>query len=197
MLNSHASILEAIVTTEGELGMHVAPMGPEVSSDFQQWTLKPFQTSTTFANLYRHHRCVVHVCDHSMLLAKAVLGQANGFPANFEPEFGYLLDDACHWFALEVVAWNVEQPRAMAECRVKEQRVIRPFYGWNRAKHAIVELAILVSRAHLLEAGFLEDEVKRLKVLVDKTGGQNEHQAYDLLIQHLRQSLQYLGTDAS
>ncbi|MFN9913766.1 MAG: DUF447 domain-containing protein, partial [Pirellulaceae bacterium] len=86
-------VLESIVTTEAvDGGLHVAPMGPEVNLEEDRWWLKPFQTSTTFANVRRTQRCVVHVTDDSLLLVKAVLGRANQEPATFVDNLGYRLE---------------------------------------------------------------------------------------------------------
>lgn len=180
-------ILEAVITTEVDIGtasasrMHVAPMGPEVSLNFDSWILKPFQSSNTFRNLKSSGRCVVHVIDDSLLLAKAVLGIAHDEPATFVDGCGYVLDKATHWYALKVTNWDISQDRARAECSVVRHQSIRPFFGWNRAKHAIVELAILVSRRDRLDKAFIANEVERLRVLIEKTAGDNERSAFQLL----------------
>ena len=180
-------ILEAIVTTESENGsMHVAPMGPQVSQSMDRWLLKPFQTSTTFRNLRRNNRCIVHVVDDALLIAQAVLGKANSLPATSIPGTGFVLDDACQWFALMVNDWDISQPRALAKCHVVENQVSRPFFGWNRAKHAIVELAILASRVGMLDASIMQNEIDRLKIMIEKTGGQREFEAFELLSHYIR-----------
>jgi uncharacterized protein len=180
-------ILEAIITTESEDGsMHVAPMGPQVSEAMDRWLLKPFQTSTTFRNLHRSSRCIVHVVDDALLLALAVLGKANSFPATSIPGTGFVLDAACHWFALSVNEWDISQPRALATCRVVRKHVNRPFFGWNRAKHAIVELAILASRIGMLDVSMMQNEMDRLKIMIEKTGGHREFEAFELLCHYIR-----------
>jgi uncharacterized protein len=183
-------ILEAIVTTETELGgMHVAPMGPEVDQAFEHWLLKPFQSSTTFRNLRRTNRCVVHVVDNSLLIAQAVLGQANGYPAIHDQNSGYVLEAANHWYALEVIEWDVSLPRSLARCRVTEHETRRPFFGWNRAKHAIVELAIVASRLPLLDEPSVESEIQRTQIAVEKTGGPVEREALRLLEEFIASSV--------
>ncbi len=182
-------ILEAIVTTERlEESMHVAPMGPEVDEGLQTWTLKPFQSSTTFLNMRRTDRCIVHVVDDALLIAEAVLGQANHYSARWLKDRGFVLEAACHWYALRVVEWDMVQPRAKARCEVVETGIVRPFFGWNRAKHAVVELAILASRRHLLERSVLDLEIDRLRIIVDKTAGQRERQAFQRLVHFIEQS---------
>lgn len=58
----------------------------------------------------------------------------------------------------------------------------RPFWGWNRAKHAIIEFTVLMTRLHLLEASFIDAERERLSSAVDKTAGPKELEAWNLLI---------------
>ena len=69
-------ILEGIVTTRNEDGaVNVAPMGPIIDPDeaphITRLHLRPFQTSTTFANLARTRQGVFHVTDDVLLLARA------------------------------------------------------------------------------------------------------------------------------
>jgi len=175
-------ILEGILTTESVDGsLHVAPMGPEVNESLTSWTLKPFQTSTSYENLRRSGRCVFHVIDDSLLLAKAVLGQANNWPTRFEPTAGFILDETCHWYALRIDKWNTSQDRATASATVVLRQVERAFFGWNRAKHAVVEAAILASRIGMLDHETLIADLERLSVLVQKTAGDRERIAFELL----------------
>ena len=163
-------------------------MGPEVDDSFQVWVLKPFQSSTTFQNLRNTNRCVVHVVDDSMLIANAVLGMANQYPCHQIAECGYVLSAACHWYALKVVDWNTNESRAIAQCRVVQSGVLKPFFGWNRAKHAVVEMAILASRVHLLDSAMLNAEIERYRILIEKTAGSQEKAAFQLLENFIQQS---------
>jgi len=161
-------------------------MGPHVSDDLSEWTLKPFQSSTTFRNLHGRHRCVINVVDDALLLANAVLGNANDSPSLWTDGLGYVLDGSCHWYALSIKDWDITQPRAIATCLVCSTGSKRSFFGWNRAKHAVVELAILTSRIGLLESAYLESEIARLRVLIDKTAGERENLAFQLLVEHIQ-----------
>ena len=62
---------------------------------------------------------------------------------------------------------------------------LREFFGFNRAKHAVVEAAILASRTDFLPLADIEAEFRRLAVIVDKTGGPQEHEAFRFLTGHL------------
>jgi hypothetical protein len=58
--------------------------------------------------------------------------------------------------------------------------------GFNRAKHAVLEAAILATRTHLLPADQIRDEYARLQIIVDKTAGPREREAMALLTDYVR-----------
>jgi hypothetical protein len=57
----------------------------------------------------------------------------------------------------------------------------RDWFGFHRARHAVLEAAILATRFHLLPADEIAREFARLKVIVDKTAGPAELEAFALL----------------
>ena len=71
--------------------------------------------------------------------------------------------------------------RARFDAEVVHAGRLRDFFGFNRAKHAVVEAAILATRTAFLPLEEIEAEYRKLAVLVDKTGGAQEHEAFDLL----------------
>ncbi len=67
-------VLEGIVTTLNEDGtINIAPMGPWVDDPIEQLLLRPFTTSTTWANLKRTRYGVLNVTDDVELLARAAV----------------------------------------------------------------------------------------------------------------------------
>ena len=60
--------------------------------------------------------------------------------------------------------------------------------GFNRAKHAVIEAAILATRVHLLPHEEILAEFDRLSVPVEKTAGQAEAKAFELLRAHVQQA---------
>ena len=62
----------------------------------------------------------------------------------------------------------------------------REFIGFNRARHAVLEAAIYATRLHLLERAFIESELVRLQVIVDKTAGPAEQEAMALIGDYVR-----------
>lgn len=186
-------ILEGIVTTLNQDGsVHIAAMGPEVEEEGQSIVLKPFQTSQTFRNLERHPEGVVHASDDVLLLAQAAIGKIDPMPA-IEPARrvrGFYLSGCCRYWEFQVVSSDRSLPRARLETQVVHCGRVRDFFGFNRAKHAVVEAAILATRLHLIPLLEISQEFDRLEVLVQKTGGIAERQAFDLLRRHLVTSAQ-------
>jgi len=62
----------------------------------------------------------------------------------------------------------------------------REFIGFNRARHAVLEAAIYATRLHLLPRSFIDSELARLQVIVDKTAGPQELEAMALLTEYIR-----------
>lgn len=186
-------ILEGIVTTQNLDGaVNVAPMGPEVAPEFITLVLRPFPTSTTCANLVRSGRGVFHVTDDVELLARAAVGRLAPLPRleALPDQAGFYLPDACRWYAFQVRSIDRSEPRVRLECEVTGHGWTRDFLGFNRAKHAVVEAAILATRIALLPPAQVREEFRRLQVLVDKTAGPAERRAFDFLTEFVREALE-------
>ena len=188
-------ILEGLVTTcDSEGTMHLAAMGPEADpADVAHGTVarlvfKPFATSQTATNLARLGAGVFHATDDALLIARVVTGAA-GPPPVARPASavrGWVLEDACRAFEFEIIAADRAGERQRLEARIVATHEGRPFVGLNRATHAVVEGAILVSRAHLLGAEEVRRRLADLAVLVEKTGGAREREAFGLLEARVR-----------
>ncbi len=192
-------ILESIITTFDDHGIvNIAPMGPQVDESFVAIDLKPFRSSRTFTNLTAvgspgYGRAVVHVTDDVELIAAAAIGtiddagmvQPIGLAASGEVGW-FRLNDCCRWFAVEVVGWsddpaNGSLPRPTAQCRVIHRGTMRPMFGLNRGKQAVIEAAILATRIDLLGREEVKRQFVALRPLVEKTGGLSERLAWDRL----------------
>ena len=67
------------------------------------------------------------------------------------------------------------------QCQVVDSGRQRDFFGFNRAKHAVLEAAILATRVQFLPAALIRSQLEQLAVIVGKTAGAQEHRAFDLL----------------
>ena len=65
---------------------------------------------------------------------------------------------------------------------------LRDFWGFNRAKHAVIEAAIFCTRLHFLPLDEVSHEFAKLRVIVDKTGGSPELEAFAFLEDHLHRT---------
>lgn len=179
-------ILEGVITTlNGDGSLNVAPMGPIVSPDLSNFLLRPFCTSTTFANLSRSRAGVFHVVDEVLLIAQAVTGQMDTTPETFAARRieGRVLKSCCRWFELEITEIDDSRDRTEMQTRILHSETLRDFFGFNRAKHAVIEAAILVSRLGLLGRETVLEELERLTSPVEKTAGPDEFRAFELLQQ--------------
>jgi hypothetical protein len=184
-------ILEALVTTlDADGAPHLAPMGPRVSPDFAWFALRPFPTSHTYQNLLRHGEGVLHITDDALLLARAAIGAVGAVPPVRAAERvrGFVLADCCRFFEFVVRSVDATGERVNIEADVVHSGRVRDFFGFNRAKHAVVEAAILATRLHLLPLAEVAAEFAKLRMIVGKTGGADERAAMDLLEARLREA---------
>ncbi len=181
-------ILEGIVTTLGDGGLaNVAPMGPRVEADMGRFVLRPFQTSTTFRNLKRQGEGVLHVTDDVLLFARAALGLDLDEPTRpADVVEGVILTRACRYHEFRVVQWDESEERASLLVETVAEGRLRDFFGFNRAKNAVIEAAVLATRANILPIADILDSFQRLAPVVEKTGGDSERLAFALLLDHVQ-----------
>ena len=173
-------ILETLVTTVDASGRaHCAPMG--IVPEGEAFLLKPFRTAATCANLEATGEGVVNFTDDALLFARSALSPfvPSGHPA--EKVCAPILEAACSWREFRVVSRDLGPERALFRAEVVASGRRRDFLGYNRAQHAVIEATILATRVHLLDTAFIRAELDRLRPLVDKTGGANEKEAFELV----------------
>jgi hypothetical protein len=178
-------IIESILTSMGAEGeINFAPMGVEWGET--TIVLKPFLETTTFRNVRDTRVAVVNLTDDAMLFAQGAIAspQFPWVPATVVR--GAVLEAACSWRELEVVSIDDTPPRSRIEARVVHRGLRREFLGFNRARHAVLEAAILATRTHLLPPDEIRAEYARLQVIVNKTAGPREREAMAMLTAHVR-----------
>jgi hypothetical protein len=183
-------IIETVVTTLDEDGeANFAAMG--VVWGEERLVIRPYVGTRTFRNLLRAREAVVNVTDDVLVFAKSALARER-FPSRPATRVrGVILADACHWREVAVEAVSMPEPRPPSGGRAEiATRVVaagagRPFAGFCRAKHAVVEASILASRARRLPRHEVLGELDRLDPLVDKTGGSAEREAMTYIRTHV------------
>jgi len=178
-------ILETIVTTVGEDDVvNIAPMGVEWGEE--TIVLKPFIETTTYRNVLATGTAVVNLVDDVRVFANAAIGNPQYPSVPATAIRGVVLADCCSWRELNIRSIDSTPPRSRMDMTVVHRGVHREFIGFNRARHAVLEAAIYATRLHLLPRAFVESELARLQVIVDKTAGPPEREAMAVLTEHVR-----------
>jgi hypothetical protein len=178
-------IIETIVTTLSSDGdVNVAPMGVEWGEE--ALVLKPFLETATYRNVVATGAAVVNLIDDVRVFACAAISNPvyPGFAA--VAVRGVVLADCCSWREMTVRTLDATPPRARIEMAVVHHGTRRDFIGFNRARHAVLEAAIYATRVHILPRAYIESELARLQVIVDKTAGAAEQEAMKLLADYIR-----------
>ena len=185
-------IVEGVVTSLSPSGkLNIAPMGPRVEGDFVRLMLRPFKTSTTFHNLTQTYCGVFHVVDTIDLLARAAIGELLELPTTRPASRinGRILVDCCRWFEFRITELDLSSERTFMSAEIVAQGEKRPFFGFNRARHAVLEAAILATRVHLLPQTEIATQMTVLKSAVVKTGGVAEAEAFDMLQNYINRCM--------
>ncbi|MEX0585799.1 MAG: DUF447 domain-containing protein, partial [Pirellulales bacterium] len=181
--------------------MNIAPMGPIVTPAMDRLRLRPFRTSTTFQNLRRTGQGVFHVTDDVEMIARAAIGELAEPPPLVSlsemtprpPVDGLVIAGACRWYAFRVAAIDASGERVEIDAEVVAAGRLRDFFGFNRAKHAVVEAAILATRVGIVPEEQIRSDMRRLAVLVQKTASDAERRAFELLERHADAALSPAG----
>jgi hypothetical protein len=180
-------IIETIVTTTDATGaVNIAPMGVDWTGGDEPPVLKPFLETVTYRNVTATGIAVVNLIDDVRVFARAAISNPECPVVPATVVRGVALRDACSWLELTVRAVDATPPRSRIETTVVHRGTRRDFIGFNRARHAVLEAAIYATRVHMLARDFLEAELVRLQVIVDKTAGPAEQEAMALLADYIR-----------
>jgi len=173
-------IREVILTTLGaDGGTHIAPMGVRTRGD--EILIAPFRPSGTLRNLLRERTAVINLTDDVRVFAGCLTGR-HDWPLEPAQRINcHRLRDAISHQELKVQRVEDDPQRPRLYCRVVHTESHRPFDGFNRARAAVLELAILVSRLEMLPPAKLEREMAYLQIAMDKTAGPAEWEAWTWL----------------
>ncbi len=178
-------IIETIVTTRAADGViNCAPMGVEWGD--ATIVLKPFLETATFRNLADTGSAVINLTDDVRVFAKAAISNPEYPTVPATTVDGVVLADCCSWREVKVQSIDRTPPRSRVDTIVVHRGAHREFIGFNRACHAVLEAAIYATRLHMLPRAFIDSEMERLQVMVDKTAGPRELEAMALLADFIR-----------
>lgn len=177
-------ILEGMVTTVNVDGSpNVSAMGGIVIEAFDTFELRPFLDTRTYENLWARRSGVFHVTDDSEMIARSAIGKLETLPRLIRAETveGWVIADACRWYEFDVVSVINDSKRSSIQCRTRHQRFGREFFGFNRAKHAVLEAAILATRLDWIAHDEVHCSFRQYRSIVEKTAGPAEQRAFELL----------------
>lgn len=174
-------IRECIVTTPQEDGSaHIAPMG--IHEDGEQLIIMPFKPSTSLDNIERNKAATLNYTDDVRIYAGYLTGHQNWPTCPTEVIKGVRLKNCLAHTELEVIDKVEDEVRPKYFCKVVNEVTHAAFHGYNRAQFAVIELAILVSRLHILPEEKIRQEIEYLKIGLEKTSGPREQEAWSWLI---------------
>ena len=181
---SNHFIREVIVTTQSPEGLpHIAPMG--VWEEDGLVTLAPFRPSRTLENVLARSVAVVNACDDVRIFAGCLTGRHDWPLIAGETRGTLRLREAVSHQELQLERVDEDEQRPKLRCRVMREEAHRPFLGFNRARAAVLECAILASRLHMLPADKIRAELLYLTIAIQKTAGPTEREAWGWLLEKI------------
>ena len=173
-----------VITTDSEGRVHIAPIGLIAEDD--DWIIAPFRPSTTVDNLMAVPFATASHTDDVRVFAGCLTGRRD-WPTVVSEEVPVpRLAGALAHAELAVTGMTDDPQRPRFRCCVVRLTSHVPFQGFNRAKAAVLEAAILVSRLKMLPRERIERELNYLQSAVDKTAGPQEFEAWTWLMEKVR-----------
>jgi uncharacterized protein len=175
-------IREVIVTTvDRSSKAHLAPLG--LIEDGEGWIIAPFRPSTTLNNLVETSFAVANYTDDARIFAGLVT-RRNDWPLVPAAKVPVpRLAAALAHAELRVASFEDDSERPRFYCEILHRENHAPFEGFNRARNAILECAILLTRLHILPREKIDREIDYLKIAVEKTAGPHEREAWAWLME--------------
>ena len=175
-------IREVVVTTVNRSGRpHLAPLG--LIEDGEGWIIAPFRPSRTLDNLVEMPFAIANYTDDASIFAGLVTGRHDWplIPAAKVPV--PRLAAALAHAELRVASFEDNSERPRFHCEILHREHHAPFEGFNRARNAILECCILLTRLHLLPRDKIDREIAHLTIAIEKTAGPREREAWSWLMQ--------------
>ncbi|WP_020168182.1 MULTISPECIES: DUF447 domain-containing protein [Methylotenera] len=179
-------IFETIITTiNPEAEPHVTPFG--VRYEGENVVISPYKPSTTLSNILATKHAVMNLTDDVRVFAAALTNRQAWqlLPAN--KVNGFRLKNCLEHVELALIEVRDDAVRPQLVMQRIYTQHHQVFNGFNRAQAAVIELAVLVSRLHMLPTVKIQAEMQYLQIAIDKTAGENELQAWGWLVEKVSQ----------
>lgn len=175
-------IFETIITSINTEGApHVTPFG--VRYEGEHVLISPFKPSTTLANILASKQAVMNMTDDVRVFAAALTNRQAWALLKTNKINGFRLADCLQHVELALIEVRDDAIRPQLVMQKIYAENHKPFNGFNRAQAAVIELAVLVSRLHMLPQDKIRAEMQYLQIAIDKTAGENEWLAWSWLVE--------------
>lgn len=179
-------IFETIITTIDTAGIaHVTPFG--VRYEGENVVIAPYKPSATLANILATKNAVMNLTDDVRVFAAALTNRQAWQLIKANQINGFRLSNCLEHAELALIEVRDDAVRPQFVMRKIETQHHQAFNGFNRAQAAVIELAVLASRLHLLPVEKVRLEMQYLQIAIDKTAGENEWQAWNWLVEKVDQ----------
>ena len=176
-------IHEVIVTTiNKDKKVHIAPMGVKIlQSDSKKLVqISPFKPSQTLNNILETKIATVNFIDNVKVFSGIVTGKKIDWDLEvFDDGCAPHLQNTNTHMNVKAIEDHDDPVRPRIICEVINEQIHRPFLGFNRAQFSVIELAVLSTRLGRIDDNKIKDEMKYLKIGIDKTAGKNEKEAWE------------------
>jgi hypothetical protein len=174
-----------VISTDANGAPHIAPFGVRERGGLV--LISPFRPSRSLDNLLAQKTATLNMTDDVRVFAGALTGRLDWLlnPAN--KINGFYLENALMHRELQLEHVIEDDVRPQLLFKVVHEQMHAPFKGFNRAQAAVVELAVLTSRLHMLPKAKVETEIRYLQIAIDKTAGEHELQAWGWLMEKVTQ----------
>ena len=179
-------IHEVIITTcDMDDNHHVAPMGINIIDN--EVIIKPFKPSKTLENLRETKSAIVNFIDDVRVFAGIVTGIKREWDLEKVSSNKVMrLKEANSHFTLQVKTETDDEVRPKILCHIIEEKIHKPFLGFNRAQFSVIEAAVLVSRLGRIPIDKINKEIEYLKIGLDKTAGNTELEAWSWIEEKIK-----------
>jgi uncharacterized protein len=181
-------IFETIITSVDLAGKpHMTPFGVkyEGKGEDVHIVISPYKPSTTLDNILATKCATMNLTDDVRVFAGAVC--KNDYLPALQPSIhgAPRLADCLSHVELELLEVRDDATRPQLVMKKIAEFNHKPFAGFNRAQAAVIELAVLVSRLHMIPKDKVLSEKTYLQIAIDKTAGEREKLAWDWLIEEI------------
>ncbi len=174
-----------IISTDIDGSPHVTPFGVKYEDDLV--IISPFKPSKTLSNILTTHCATMNFTDDVRVFAGALTKRQAWTLLPAKEIKSQRLEGCLTHTELLLVEVREDAVRPQLVMRQLATQHHAGFKGFNRAQAAVIELAVLTSRLHLLPPEKIKEELTYLQIAIDKTAGERELEAWGWLMDKINQ----------